>query len=259
MSQPDEPLPDMRIATPCEAGWETMSGDERVRHCTLCSLNVYNFSEMTSRQVRELLERTEGGVCARLYRRADGTVLTRDCPTGLRALGLRASRAAAALLTALFAFPAFASGNETWTSFKTTRGPEVKVRVEHSATRQAAMLTGVVSDTSDPLPGVSIVVRNETTKSEVTATTDGNGAFSIAPLAHGVYSVVVSLAGFEPMIMEHLKLQTGELTQARITLVLAAGTGQITVTRPEREPGIEMKNDGNVTTISTDFISKMPY
>jgi hypothetical protein len=57
-----------------------MAGDERVRHCTLCSLNVYNFAEMTREEVRELLARTEGRVCARLYRRAGGTVLTRDCP-----------------------------------------------------------------------------------------------------------------------------------------------------------------------------------
>ena len=28
-----------------------MAGDERVRHCTLCSLNVYNFAEMTRDEV----------------------------------------------------------------------------------------------------------------------------------------------------------------------------------------------------------------
>lgn len=37
----------LRIAVPCEADWETMAGDARVRHCTLCNLNVYNFAEMT--------------------------------------------------------------------------------------------------------------------------------------------------------------------------------------------------------------------
>jgi len=55
-------------------------------------LNVYNFAEMTRDEVRDLLARTEGRVCARLYRRADGTVLTRDCPTGLRALRRRGIR-----------------------------------------------------------------------------------------------------------------------------------------------------------------------
>src|SRR5260370_29655259 len=106
----NDQLGNLRIAVPCQASWEGMAGDERVRHCTLCSLNVYNFAEMTRDEVRELLMRTEGRVCARLYRRADGTVLTRDCPTGLRAMRLRASRVAAALVAALCSLPAFAFG-----------------------------------------------------------------------------------------------------------------------------------------------------
>jgi hypothetical protein len=96
----DAQIDGLRIAAPCPASWQGMAGDDRVRHCTLCSLNVYNFAEMTREEVRELLVRTEGRVCARLYRRADGTVITRDCPTGLRALRRRASRAGAALITA---------------------------------------------------------------------------------------------------------------------------------------------------------------
>src|SRR3954447_1868937 len=98
MPRTPDPLGNLRIAAPCRTSWEGMAGDERVRHCTLCGLHVYNFAEMTRAEVRDLLARTEGRVCARLYRRADGTVLTRDCPTGLRAMRQRASRVAAALV-----------------------------------------------------------------------------------------------------------------------------------------------------------------
>src|SRR5438270_5438445 len=105
-----DPLGNIRIAVPCRASWEGMAGDERVRHCTLCSLNVYNFAEMTRDELRALLVRTEGRVCARLYRRADGTLLTRDCPAGLRALRRRASRVAPALVAALLTLPAWAFG-----------------------------------------------------------------------------------------------------------------------------------------------------
>ena len=51
-----------------------------MRHCTLCDLNVYNFAELTREEIRALLT-SEGRVCGRLYRRADGTLLTRDCPS----------------------------------------------------------------------------------------------------------------------------------------------------------------------------------
>src|SRR3954462_8438361 len=93
-------LATLRIAAPCPASWDEMAGDERVRHCTMCRLNVSNFAEMTRAEVRELLVRTAGRVCARLYRRAEGSVRTRDFPTGLRAGRQCAARAAAAVVAA---------------------------------------------------------------------------------------------------------------------------------------------------------------
>src|ERR1700739_78711 len=50
--QPD--VNDLRIASPCTAEWDAMTGDNRVRHCALCHLNVYNISEMTTREIRNL-------------------------------------------------------------------------------------------------------------------------------------------------------------------------------------------------------------
>jgi hypothetical protein len=48
-------LRNIRIASPCPAEWEKMVGDERVRHCAECNLNVYNLSAMTERQVQLLI------------------------------------------------------------------------------------------------------------------------------------------------------------------------------------------------------------
>ncbi|GHH03757.1 hypothetical protein GCM10012319_72720 [Comamonas sp. KCTC 72670] len=66
------------IPTPCEMRWEDMKGDARVRHCEACKLSVHNLSEMTTSEVEALLQ-PGGRVCARLYRRWDGTVVTGDC------------------------------------------------------------------------------------------------------------------------------------------------------------------------------------
>lgn len=30
------------IAAPCSVPWDSMEGDERIRHCQQCKLNVYN-------------------------------------------------------------------------------------------------------------------------------------------------------------------------------------------------------------------------
>jgi len=78
-------LDQITIASPCTADWDAMQGDERVRFCDLCELNVYNLSEMGRDEAQELVRETEGKICVRLYKRRDGTLISQDCPVGLRA------------------------------------------------------------------------------------------------------------------------------------------------------------------------------
>ena len=95
----------VRIAAPCEADWDEMRGDERVRFCHRCSLNVYNLSAMTEREATRLVTRTEGArMCVRFYCRKDGTILTQSCPVGLRALKRRVSRITSATFAAIVSF-----------------------------------------------------------------------------------------------------------------------------------------------------------
>lgn len=67
-----------------------MSGDERVRFCGECKLNVYNLSEMSKSEAEKLLRDHEGErLCIKLHLRADGTIITQDCPVGIRLLKIR--------------------------------------------------------------------------------------------------------------------------------------------------------------------------
>lgn len=104
MSKRTSPLDHVTVAAPCNVGWENMVGNEQVRFCGQCSLNVYNLSGMTKREAEHLVAQTEGRLCIRYYRRADGTILTRNCPVGLRALKRRLSRMARATISAVLSF-----------------------------------------------------------------------------------------------------------------------------------------------------------
>lgn len=74
----------IRIASPCSADWNKMSGDERKRYCGQCRLHVYNISDMNLQEAEALIQGDSGNrLCVQLYRRPDGTVLTRDCPVGV--------------------------------------------------------------------------------------------------------------------------------------------------------------------------------
>ena len=107
-----QPLDAIEIPVPCTASWEAMRGDERKRFCTLCKLHVYNLSEMPRKEAETLVSGASGKVCVRLYRRPDGTVLTRHCRR-LVAFRRAAGALAAGFLAALFGASAMSCRKET--------------------------------------------------------------------------------------------------------------------------------------------------
>ena len=99
-------LNDVRVAAPCPADWDSMYGNERVRFCEQCQLNVYNLSEMSRAEAEGLIGRAEGRLCVRYYRRKDGSILTQNCPVGLRGLKRKLSRVATAIGSSVLSFVA---------------------------------------------------------------------------------------------------------------------------------------------------------
>jgi hypothetical protein len=78
-------LDQVRVASPCSADWNEMVGDDRVRFCLSCEKHVFNLSAMPREEAEALLrERLGGELCVRFYQRADGTIMTQDCPVGVK-------------------------------------------------------------------------------------------------------------------------------------------------------------------------------
>lgn len=108
----------VRVATPCNARWEDMQGDERVRFCGKCGKNVFNLSALSEDEAEALVYEHEGNLCARFFRRKDETMITSDCRVSKRrrrgivfgTLGLAAT-AAGGLFYGLFGAPAAAMGS----------------------------------------------------------------------------------------------------------------------------------------------------
>lgn len=96
------PLNNLKVASPCSQDWNAMIGNDRKRFCGECKLNVYNLSGMTRTEAENLLLNSEGRLCVRFFKRADGTVLTEDCPVGWQAVKKRVSRMTAAFVSLIF-------------------------------------------------------------------------------------------------------------------------------------------------------------
>lgn len=98
-------LDSIAIPTHCNVSWDEMEGTDRSRLCGSCQHHVHDVSELTTEEALALLQRPGEPPCLRIYRRADGRVLTADCATtrerAWKWLRRRSARAAS-LFAALF-------------------------------------------------------------------------------------------------------------------------------------------------------------
>jgi Carboxypeptidase regulatory-like domain len=216
---------EVRIASPCSANWNQMSGDDRVRFCPECRRNVYNFSSMTEAQVKRLVAQSEGRLCGRFYKRPDGTMLAKNCRVGFRASILRATRMATATLAAVMsAAPSFA---------KPAAGPDrvvpsVLLQIEAA---HPSITIGVTDMSGAPIPDAEVVFRNKKTDEKTTGKTDGNGMNRMPALAKGDYEVTVSSPGFSAEVVE---VQVPHRSIVRVTLRLGLMGEVIAVTPQNR-------------------------
>lgn len=72
----------VRVASPCDARWEDMTGDDRARFCKHCAKHVFNLSAMSPAEAEQLVRAKEGKFCGRFHQRSDGRMLTGNCPVG---------------------------------------------------------------------------------------------------------------------------------------------------------------------------------
>lgn len=163
MTEPSTFLDKIGVATPCEASWDAMEGDERVRYCGSCRLSVYNLSAMSRREAEDLVRNRHGAgagerLCVKFFRRADGTLVTDECGRVRRALRRKALliRTAAAALFALVLSPLLAAcgaGGEKPTPGVTTHATPSPTGVAPAA---AAASTPLQAAPSHQVPGGEI-------------------------------------------------------------------------------------------------------
>lgn len=262
MTPHEDFLDRMRIASPCHVGWENMAGDDRKRFCDQCSLHVYNISAMTSDEVASLIESKDGRICARLYRRADGTVLTRDCPVGLRALRRRVSKAAGAALTALLSLCSAAFG-QSKPQEGGAAGDAFQPRIKREAAQEGnwSAFAGTVLDAGGvPVTRAEVTLVNEQTKERRTAFSTPEGKFKFSALAAGNYSFEVKAANFKPR-SSGLLVNSKEVVLADVTLEFEGNlvlVGLMMDTSFVIETKDEIKVSNGTTTIRGDIIQRLP-
>lgn len=230
-----------------------MVGDDGIRFCNYCRLNVYNLSSLSKADAEALLASTEGRLCARLYRRSDGTVTTKDCPVGLQALRRRMSRTAAAVFALLGTFTAVVTGQ----TVKSKKDCTAQTRITHQnmvSSSGETILTGKVLDPMGAvIVGATVTLRNLKTKETQKMISSEEGRFQFVGMATGEYSIQIESPGFSKHRIKDFKISNNEVTSLEITLSIFSEeviVGMIGVT-PNDPPG--------TTTIREKLLRSLPH
>lgn len=244
----------LRVASPCSAGWETMTGDERVRYCHSCKLNIYNIAEMTKPEVEKLIETREGRLCIRLYKRADGTVLTKDCPVGFRAYQKRIARFAGAILAAILGLFSVSFGQKS----NDPNIPKNAAIIRVKSQNQEHFLRGIIFDSQGaviPAAEIRISKKGEENSKKISSDADGNYVFN--SLSEGVYEFEVISPGFEKFKIKKLQVKAGE--SIRLDVTLKSKGIEVTVGVIGAETYVDTTSSSVTTTITLQQIERLPH
>lgn len=221
----------LRIASPCHVGWETMTGDARTRFCESCSLNVYNVAEMTEDEVSSMITRAEGRVCARIYRRADGTIITRDCPVGLTAYRKRVSRLAGATIAAVLGLFSIGYGQTTGKE----QGSKPRILRTLDPSGKTSLIVRVLDMNDAVIPGSDLILYKGD-KEISRARSNEAGEYVFSGLKAGNYRLEAEAANFEKKVIKEIEIKDGEKDELELNLRGAEMGVIVTVDEPLTPP-----------------------
>lgn len=214
------------IGRPCSSDWDEMTGDARTRYCQQCDKTVHNFSQMSRAEIEALLSTTQGRLCARIERRADGTILTQDqssLPVVMTRLRFRASKIAAAAMSAALSFSANAALAQASEAGDTAQidAPQKqdKENQKSQETGQQTGISGTVIDASGAvIPATRITLLNEATGREMVTASSGEGRYQFSALEPGEYKLTFEQALFKKTIVTGIVLRAGQMLSQNVTL-----------------------------------------
>lgn len=122
-----------------------------------------------------------------------------------------------------------------------------------------ASITGKVTEAGKPIPGASILVRNESTGFKVNTTTNENGSYVFPQLPLGSpYSITLIYVGYAEQKKTGYALNYGEEVVVNFTLASAANELQEVTIQGNGNLKNAIKNLGASTSVTATELTKLP-
>jgi hypothetical protein len=245
-------LNNVTIPTPCSADWNSMIGNDQVRFCEHCNLDVHNLSLMTRNQAQRLVARANGRLCVRYHHDPAGRPLT--LPVGqklqrqkLHRIARRVSQVAAGAFTATLSITsavAQQSASSQSVSFNLPTATQANGRSEPGSS-----IAGTITDQNGAvIAGATVALWNNDVKGALYASTDFNGHFKIENLESGSYKLRIEAPGFAAQ--ENNGVYVDQRGEARVDRTLSVATIEETV--EVNDPGMVESVQGGAMFVAPE-------
>jgi hypothetical protein len=219
-------LNNVTIPSPCSADWNSMIGNDQVRFCEHCNLDVHNLSLMTRNQAQRLVARANGRLCVRYHHDPAGRPVTLPVRQKLHRIGRRVSRIAAGAFTATLSVTSAMAqqpGNSQSVSLNPPNATQTNDRW-----RLVSSIAGAITDQNGAvIPGATISLWSEQLRGPLYATTDFSGHFKVDSLESGYYKLRIEAPGFAAE--ENIGVYTQPNGEARVDRTLRVAAIEETV------------------------------
>ncbi len=135
--------------------------------------------------------------------------------------------------------------------------PQIATPAAAQASKVAGSLEGTVADASGALiPGVTAVVKNNSTNQTRTLTADDRGLFRSGELPAATYEIDVSQPGFAPYHRTGVQVGLGQTLRLAIVLSPASSSTQLTVT--SQPSALDTAQTSMVSSVDQERIEELP-
>ncbi len=220
MSAKKRKLDQLQVVSPCSTDWDRMSGDEKKRFCSECNKFVYDFSQMTRRQVEAMVSIHQGRMCARITRRPDGSLLTLGTPPAHPIVARRASPVVNATLAAILGLSAPANAlNVDVSAAQIIAGADADGKGAKTPYGGGeALVGGTVFDPQGAVISNAVVKLISDAGAEIETKTSSEGEFTFAQVPYGAYIMLVEAQGFYTHVNSNVIVDTPYDTRFEVSM-----------------------------------------
>jgi ankyrin repeat protein len=179
-----------------------MIGNDRVRFCEHCKLDVTNLSALTRPEAMRLVERSEGRLCVRFVTRSNGDLLTKQLPRKVHQIARRASRIAAGAFSATLSLSTAATQAQPGNGFESRRQTPVATALASPIAHEATLAGTVTDPNGAVVMGASVILSRKGSGAAFICVTGDDGSYNFSLLEPGRYTLNVDAASFAPSQLE---------------------------------------------------------